>query len=141
MNRTDILDAARDCITRDRAATHGEAEDSFARIAALWSADLGVALSAVDVARLMALFKIARAKGNPSHQDNWVDGAGYMALGGEIATRNGAARASKEPTGYAADLPSGYAPDLRRCYVGTFSNAFYLRDRTDVAAPVKVTNA
>jgi hypothetical protein len=33
----------------------------------------------------MNLLKVARIKSNPEHPDNWVDGAGYMACGGEIA--------------------------------------------------------
>ena len=85
MKRAEILDAAKQAVTVDRAATHGNAEDGFALIAALWSADLGIALSAIDVARLMVLFKMARAKGNPGHLDNWTDAAGYAACGGEIA--------------------------------------------------------
>jgi hypothetical protein len=85
MIRSEILTQANDCITRDRAATHGKAEDSFAQIAALWSADLGITLTSVDVARLMVLFKMARAKTNAAHQDNWIDACGYAALAGEIA--------------------------------------------------------
>ena len=34
----------------------------------------------------MALLKIARASVNPEHIDSWIDGAGYMACGGEIST-------------------------------------------------------
>jgi hypothetical protein len=85
MKRTDVLLTANDYITQDRAATHGKAEDSFAAIAELWSADLGIDLDALDVARLMVLFKMARAKSNPTHDDNWIDAAGYAALAAEIA--------------------------------------------------------
>ena len=35
---------------------------------------------------MMALLKIARASANPEHIDSWIDGAGYMACGGELAT-------------------------------------------------------
>lgn len=84
MTRAEILATASECVTRDRAATHGNAENSFERIAALWSADLGIPLDALDVARMMVLFKVARAKANPGHADNWIDMAGYAALGGEI---------------------------------------------------------
>ena len=84
--RAEILATATDYVTRDRVAAHGRAEDTFARIAALWSADLGIPLTGTDVARMMVLFKMARAKGNPAHEDNWVDAAGYSALGGEMAT-------------------------------------------------------
>ena len=40
-----------------------------------------------DVAAMMALLKIARASVNPEHVDSWIDGAGYMACGGEISTK------------------------------------------------------
>jgi hypothetical protein len=51
---------------------------------------LGIPLTALDVARLMVLFKMARAKGNPAHMDGWVDACGYAALGAEIASKEGA---------------------------------------------------
>jgi hypothetical protein len=89
MNRTEILQTANEYITKDRAATHGEAEDSFAQIAAAWTWWLNDRLSApvtaYDVAMMMVLFKLARAKGNIHHSDNFVDGAGYLAIAGEIA--------------------------------------------------------
>ena len=85
MKRAEILEAARQAVTVDRAATHGDAERTFERIADLWRAYLGVAVSPTDVALMLALLKIARAKGNPGHADNWVDLAGYAACGGELA--------------------------------------------------------
>jgi hypothetical protein len=88
MNRTEILQTANEYITKDRAATHGRAEDNFAQIAAAWTWWLNDRLSApvtaYDVAMMMVLFKMARAKGNPQHIDNFVDGAGYLAIAGEI---------------------------------------------------------
>nr|DAK94186.1 MAG TPA: hypothetical protein [Caudoviricetes sp.] len=51
----------------------------------LWTAYTGNDISPVDVAQMMILLKVARAKGNPKHQDNWVDMAGYAACAGEIA--------------------------------------------------------
>lgn len=92
--RTQILNQAREIINRDRAATHGHAEDSFTTIGAYWSVyfsqKLGteVKVSAMDVALLMDLFKTARIHNNPKHLDNWLDKAGYTALGGEIAIGN-----------------------------------------------------
>ena len=85
MIRAEILDAAKQAITVDRAATHGNAENSFALIGNLWAAYLGCTVSPADVAAMMVLFKMARAKGNPGHVDNWADAVGYSALGGEIA--------------------------------------------------------
>lgn len=87
MNRADILATASEYVTKDRAATHGEAESNFALIGALWSAYTGTGINAVDVAAMMALFKVARIKGNPGNLDSWADGCGYLACGGEIATK------------------------------------------------------
>lgn len=83
--RLDILLEAGRAVTVDRAATHGAAEDSFARIAAIWSLRLGVPVTAAQVALMMVDFKTVRAWGNPGHGDNYVDIAGYAALAGEIA--------------------------------------------------------
>lgn len=77
-----------DCILRDRTATHGEAEDSFKDIAAVWSIilkdTLTKPLEAEDVALMMVGFKMCRAALNRGHGDNWVDMAGYSAIGGGI---------------------------------------------------------
>lgn len=87
MTRSDILQAAHEAVTVDRAATHGAVEDSFGRIAAIWSARLGVAISPAQVAILLIDLKTVRAWGNPGHADNWIDIAGYGACGGELAHR------------------------------------------------------
>ena len=90
MNRAEILDAARQAVTVDRAATHGRPEDTFARIGAVWSARLGVEITPAQVCILLADLKTCRAWGNPDHADNWVDLAGYAACGGELATEGAA---------------------------------------------------
>jgi len=87
VTRSKILSTAKSYITRDRQADHGDAEDNFSRIAGYWSLHTGVTLTATDVAVMMALLKVARIKQNPQHVDNWVDGAGYFACGGEIANK------------------------------------------------------
>lgn len=85
MNRTEILEAARQAVAVDRAATYGEAERNFGMIAELWSAYTRHPLEPHDVAAMMILLKVARISGNPRHADSWVDAAGYAACGGEIA--------------------------------------------------------
>jgi len=87
MTRSDILSAAAACVTQDRNNTYGPPEDSFSIIAAYWSTYLGVPLEAAQVGTLLALMKIARLQHNPSHADSYVDGAGYLACAGEIATK------------------------------------------------------
>jgi hypothetical protein len=86
MKRAEILETARDYVTRDRAATHGDMERNFDLIAAYWSIHLDAEVTATDVAIMMALLKVARLKSNVGNADNWVDGCGYLACGGEIGT-------------------------------------------------------
>ena len=85
MKRAEILDTAKEYVTKDRAADHGEMEDNFHTIAALWSAYTGADISAIDVGVMMNLLKCARIRSNPKHMDNFIDGAGYMACSGEIS--------------------------------------------------------
>lgn len=87
INRKTILETAEACVCRDRQDQYGKPEDSFGAIADLWTAylDIGREITPVDVAQMMILLKIGRAKGNPAHADNWIDIAGYAACAGEIA--------------------------------------------------------
>jgi hypothetical protein len=88
VTRAEILATATEYVTRDRNTQYGEPEDLFRVIANLWSDYLQTEVSAVDVALMMALLKIARASVNPENPDNWIDLAGYAACGGEIATND-----------------------------------------------------
>lgn len=85
--RKTILEAAEKCVCNDRQDQYGKPEDSFSAIANLWTAylDIGRDITPVDVAQMMILLKVGRAKGNPAHADNWIDMAGYAACAGEIA--------------------------------------------------------
>jgi hypothetical protein len=91
MDRAEILDRAKEYVTKDRAATHGEAEDSFAAIANGWRWWMTIrkegVLTSYDVACMMIIFKLARMASNPTHIDSAIDAAGYAALAGEIATK------------------------------------------------------
>ena len=91
MTRDEILAAARQCVSVDRAATYGEARPNFTNVANLWQAYIdakdGKCLQPEDVAAMMALFKIARMVANPRHGDNSVDACGYLALAGELSTQ------------------------------------------------------
>ena len=95
MTRKEILAAAEKCVCGDREQEYGIPENSFRLIAEFWhtylsakcvAAGVHVQLEPEDVAAMMALLKIARASANPEHIDSWIDGAGYMACGGEIST-------------------------------------------------------
>lgn len=93
-----ILKTAHKVVTTERGNQHGGAEDSFAMIGALWQtylnntrhntgiADVGVMVTAYDVAQMMTLLKIARAvHGDPRNEDHYVDAAGYTGLAAAIA--------------------------------------------------------
>lgn len=88
MNRPEILDAAKKCVTGQREQDYGSPERNFERIAGLWNAYLGAkTVDAVDVAMMLALLKVARSKTGKGTADSFVDLAGYAACAGEIATQ------------------------------------------------------
>lgn len=87
MNKMDVLKTAEKIITGDREGTYGKAEDSFSRIAELWSVFLDKKIYSSDVANMMILMKVARNMGGVYKDDNWVDICGYAALGGEIQAK------------------------------------------------------
>jgi hypothetical protein len=72
-----------------RGRQYGEPEENFGRLAAVWTARtadrLDVEFDAHWVAIFLASLKLVRLAEDPSHQDSWVDLAGYAACGGEIA--------------------------------------------------------
>lgn len=91
--RQRVMKEAEKCVCGNREQDYGTPEDSFGRIAALWTAYMSnnsiadTVFSASDVSIMLALLKIARLANNPEHMDSWVDLAGYAACGGEIAGR------------------------------------------------------
>ena len=88
MGRAAVLDTAKDYVTRDRAADHGDMEDNFRTIASYWNTHLGIDfIEPQDVAVMMNLLKVARIRQNEKHIDNWIDACGYMACGGEIVSK------------------------------------------------------
>jgi hypothetical protein len=88
MTRDEILKEAARIISSEseRAGDYGPAEESFTRIARLYTAYLDVAVSPMDVANLYMLAKIQRSLTSPSKTDTWLDICGYAALAGEMMT-------------------------------------------------------
>ena len=80
----DILSEAL-AIVRTSKKAYGEASENLELIASLWSMYLGVGINLhnKDVALMMILLKIARAKHPLFHKDNYVDIAGYAAIAAE----------------------------------------------------------
>jgi hypothetical protein len=86
--RKTILDAAEKCVCKERNDQYGEPEDCFQNIANLWAAYKGVDFAPFDVAMMMSLLKVARAKANPQHTDNYIDLCGYGSIAGELANKD-----------------------------------------------------
>lgn len=89
MKRKEILDKATEMVCGHREQDYGSPEDNFGIIAELWTAYKQVLFDSVDVAMMMALLKIARIRTGTMTEDSFVDGCGYLACGGEIATNKG----------------------------------------------------
>lgn len=91
MKAVEIATAAASLVGGDRERTHGNKTDNHQRIAEMWNGALvgmGKAtkrpLDAHDVACLMEVLKIARRYAGTFNVDDYVDGAGYAAVAGDI---------------------------------------------------------
>jgi len=71
-----ITDEAKTIVAGDRASDYGDANESFARIAKLWSAYTCTPILPWDVAQMMILLKVSRAK-TSRKRDTLVDIVGY----------------------------------------------------------------
>lgn len=80
-----IAEKALKIINGERQNAYGEPEDSFAAIAAFWTAYLKnkaeFFISTEDVAYMMVLFKLARMLTGTQSHDSKVDMIGYALLG------------------------------------------------------------
>ena len=92
MTREQILNKAMEIITKDRENAYGKPEDNFGMISKLWNTYLRIEppdeLSAVDVACMMCLLKLARIATGKTNIDNFIDLCGYAGCGGEISGRS-----------------------------------------------------
>ena len=80
-----ILAKASELIDGERDRQHGDRKVCHTQIARLWSAFLGVQITPIDAALMLALLKVARMQtGNPN-RDNFVDACGYISIAGEMA--------------------------------------------------------
>ncbi|MGK2965525.1 MAG: DUF6378 domain-containing protein [Tepidiformaceae bacterium] len=72
-----VLAPAMLAVHGERGETYGHPSDDFGRTAALWTAYLGVAVTAEQVGICLALVKVSRLAATPGHKDSLVDLAGY----------------------------------------------------------------
>lgn len=69
----------------DRQRTHGDPMVTLARIAGMWGAYLGRDdLGAADVAAMMTMLKLARAR-HAYERDHYLDGIAYLLLAEDAA--------------------------------------------------------
>ena len=91
-----ILKDAAGLVDGPRANSHGDKLTNMQNTADIWNALLRIKLRAVnlaaldllgpvDVASMMEAFKIARRYSGAHNIDDYLDGAGYAAVAGEIA--------------------------------------------------------
>jgi hypothetical protein len=84
MIAADLLTEAATLVSGAKQSEHGSPEDTFRRIAALWSAYLDREVSPTDVCQLMVLLKIGRALARPK-KDDYLDSVGYGSLAYQMA--------------------------------------------------------
>jgi len=81
----DFLNEAR-AIIQDRQSSYGDPTDNMSRTASLWGAYLEMPIHPHQVAMCMALVKVARSM-ETGKVDNFIDGAAYFAISGELQTQ------------------------------------------------------
>lgn len=94
ITRRTVLETAFKTICEDRMDQYGNPENNFQTIADMWTTYLRAAevispttdavIMPHDVAAMMCMLKLARVATGAAKLDNWVDLAGYAALGGEM---------------------------------------------------------
>lgn len=84
MKAVDILKTAAKLVGNDRGKAHGDMKATHEDVAMLWTAYSGVCFSGHDVAMMMVLLKMARARNGAVNVDDYIDMAGYAAIAGEL---------------------------------------------------------
>lgn len=79
-----ICEEALKTINGERQDQYGDPEDTFKKIADLWTAYLGIEVTPTMTADMMCLLKIAREFCGKGKRDNAVDLIGYAALGARM---------------------------------------------------------
>ena len=72
-------------ILAERGEVYGDAAQTHARIAEVWSGILGHTVTAHEVALCMVGLKLVRASCAPGHEDSYLDAAAYTTIAENIA--------------------------------------------------------
>lgn len=87
-DRFECLNLAAEAVN-DREGVYGKPEDNFAAVEDVFLRLLDVTPDSLPDGVISALFlcslKLVRAAAAPTHADNWIDLAGYAALGYEVS--------------------------------------------------------
>lgn len=81
-----LMAEAENLVYGDRNDDYGHPHDDYSRTAGLWSALLGVEITAAQAALMMALVKFSREM-NREKADNVIDAHGYLLCYGRIKRR------------------------------------------------------
>jgi hypothetical protein len=84
INRMSILETAIELTAGDRRDDYGDPVEAHKRIALIWSGIMGYHVEPREVALCMAAVKMVRSEASPDKLDNYIDGAAYFAIAGEI---------------------------------------------------------
>ena len=74
-------------IVKQRGESYGHPYDDFSRTAMIWSAILGITVTADQVAKCMIGLKLSRLSETPDHQDSIDDVTGYSWCLDEVVKR------------------------------------------------------
>ena len=72
-------------LLEERGKIYGDATETHARIAEVWSGILNTEVNAIQVALCMAGMKLVRAAVSPDHTDSLEDAKGYATIAEGIA--------------------------------------------------------
>lgn len=94
LDRSEVLNKAREVVTSARNVSYGEPQDDFACTSEFWESYIAritqvrgyPEIRPSDVPVMMILLKISRLAQTPGDADHWVDIAGYCAIGAECAS-------------------------------------------------------
>ena len=90
MNKEEILTKATELVSKSRQDSHGDTFKNHEQIADFWNTYLDDKLKPMssitpdEVAMMMGLVKVSRSKVGKPNVDDYVDGAAYMAIAGEL---------------------------------------------------------
>ena len=113
--KENILQDAKKLVAGNRQKDYGNTVINHKNIANLWSVYLGRDIRAQDVALMMALLKIARTKTGRINRDDYVDGAAYMAIAGEIEAKTGNHISFESEGERRGRLTAKYVKSLNKC--------------------------